>query len=100
MDILLRELCRLHNVPLPSNLDSLSIQYPFPGAAAVQMHQQQQGAQIEEIESDEDVVGESEQESEGEEDLPLEMDDGRNANKVSSDKQDFCFLNLIVISKP
>lgn len=41
---------------------------------------------IEDIESDtdelEDAVVESEQESEGDEDLPLEMDEGRNVNKV------------------
>lgn len=38
-----------------------------------------------ELESDpediEDVVGESDQDSDAEEDLPLELDDGRSANK-------------------
>lgn len=42
--------------------------------------------QIEDIESDqddiEDPIGDSEQESEADEDLPLEMDDVRSTNKV------------------
>lgn len=95
VDILLRELCRLHTVPLPPDLDNLAIPFqphvpgtPSPHQAAHhgghQLHQQQQ-QQIDEIDSDcddiEDVVGESDQESEGEEDLPLEMDDGRNSAK-------------------
>lgn len=50
----------------------------------LQLQQQQQQA-IDEIDSDcddiEDVVGDSDQESEGEEDLPLEMDDGRSTAK-------------------
>uniref|UniRef100_U5EZP1 Putative ubiquitin-conjugating enzyme e2 q n=1 Tax=Corethrella appendiculata TaxID=1370023 RepID=U5EZP1_9DIPT len=84
VEILLRELCKLHTVPLPPDLDNLIIPFQLPGGAPHQ--QQQQAAQkIDEIDSDcddiEDVVGESDQESEGEEDLPLEMDDGRNAAK-------------------
>ncbi|XP_053690533.1 ubiquitin-conjugating enzyme E2 Q2 isoform X2 [Sabethes cyaneus] len=99
VDILLRELCRLHTVPLPPDLDNLRIPFqphapgtPSPHQAAFQgarqlhqQQQQQQQQQIDEIDSDcddiEDVVGESDQESEGEEDLPLEMDDGRNPSK-------------------
>lgn len=94
--ILLRELCRLHNVPLPPDLDNLTIPFQFPpqnssfslNSQQNQQQQQQQhnqSQQIEDIDSDadeiEDPVGESEQESEGDEDLPLEMDDGRNTNK-------------------
>lgn len=96
VDILLRELCRLHTVPLPPDLDNLAIPFqphppgtPSPHQAVNlhgghhHLHQQQQ--QIDELDSDcddiEDVVGESDQESEGEEDLPLEMDDGRNSAK-------------------
>ncbi|EDS33479.1 ubiquitin-conjugating enzyme E2 q [Culex quinquefasciatus] len=104
VEILLRELCRLHTVPLPPDLDNLSIPFqphapghpashhhhghplhPHLHPQAQQQHQQQQ--QIDEIDSDcddiEDVVGESDQESEGEEDLPLEMDDGRSSAKGS-----------------
>ncbi|XP_055637599.1 ubiquitin-conjugating enzyme E2 Q2 isoform X2 [Toxorhynchites rutilus septentrionalis] len=98
VDILLRELCRIHTVPLPPDLDNLAIPFqphapgtPSPHQAAYQgahqLHQQQpqQHHQIDEIDSDcddiEDVVGESEQESEGEEDLSLEMDDGRSTAK-------------------
>jgi ubiquitin-conjugating enzyme E2 Q len=55
----------------------------------MQNAQRQQQQMLDDIESDaddiDDAVGESEQESEGEEDLPLEMDEGRNANKVCSD---------------
>lgn len=91
-------------MPLPPDLDNLSIPFqphapghpashhhhghplhPHLHPQAQQQHQQQQ--QIDEIDSDcddiEDVVGESDQESEGEEDLPLEMDDGRSSAKVS-----------------
>ncbi|XP_055602678.1 ubiquitin-conjugating enzyme E2 Q2-like isoform X2 [Uranotaenia lowii] len=112
VDILLRELCRLHTVPLPPDLDNLAIpfQHHPPGTPSplqlaylqgsgggggghhhlqhLQQHQQQQAQQqqqIDEIDSDcddiEDVVGESDQDSEGEEDLPLEMDDGRSTAK-------------------
>lgn len=93
--ILLRELCRLHNVPLPPDIDNLTIPFQLPPTNAPTLSASQQqhqaaadaaGQQIEDIDSDqdelEDVIGESsEQESEGDEDLPLEMDDGRNTNK-------------------
>lgn len=85
--ILLRELCRLHNVPLPPDLDNLTIPFQLPPPSVSPLHsmQQQQQQQIDDIDSDpdeiEDPVGDSEQESEGDEDLPLEMDDGRNINK-------------------
>lgn len=48
-------------------------------------HLQEEQQSIEDSDQDEidDAVGESEPESEGDEDLPLEMDDGRNASKVS-----------------
>ncbi|XP_055902989.1 ubiquitin-conjugating enzyme E2 Q2 [Eupeodes corollae] len=82
--ILLRELCRLHNVPLPPDLDNLTIPFQLPPPSVSPLHQMQQH-QIDDIDSDpdeiEDPVGDSEQESEGDEDLPLEMDDGRNINK-------------------
>ncbi|XP_053680661.1 ubiquitin-conjugating enzyme E2 Q2 [Anopheles nili] len=77
--ILLRELCRQHTVPLPPDLETLkkAFQYPNGGVAGPHLHSA--------IDSDcddiEDVVGESDQESEGEEDLPLEMDDGRSTAK-------------------
>ncbi|XP_058062480.1 ubiquitin-conjugating enzyme E2 Q2 isoform X1 [Anopheles bellator] len=105
--ILLRELCRQHTVPLPPDLETLKKAFQPNGGAVLQLQaahqqhgmppqqllsphqqlqmQQQQQQQIEEIDSDcddiEDVVGESDQESEGEEDLPLEMDDGRSTAK-------------------
>jgi hypothetical protein len=54
--------------------------------AAQQQQQQPQQMQHDDLDTDpediEDVVGESDQESDAEEDLLLELDDGRNANKV------------------
>ncbi|XP_055380311.1 ubiquitin-conjugating enzyme E2 Q2 [Condylostylus longicornis] len=83
--ILLRELCRLHNVPLPPDLDNLTIPFQLPPSNSSPVNPASQNQQIEEIDSDpdeiEDPVGDSEQESDGDEDLPLEMDDGRNTNK-------------------
>ncbi|XP_059223456.1 ubiquitin-conjugating enzyme E2 Q2 isoform X1 [Stomoxys calcitrans] len=87
--ILLRELCRLHNVPLPPDIDNLTIPFQLPPPTSSSSLNQQPAAQhqIEDIESDqddiEDPIGDSEQESEADEDLPLEMDDGRSTNKVS-----------------
>ncbi|KAH8419999.1 hypothetical protein KR009_004786 [Drosophila setifemur] len=98
--ILLRELCRLHNVPLPPDIDNLALplQTPPPSASPLRCEQRQGGGGgagggggggqhggNEETDSDqeeiEDPIGESEQESEGDEDLPLEMDDVRSTNK-------------------
>ncbi|XP_059621640.1 ubiquitin-conjugating enzyme E2 Q2 isoform X1 [Phlebotomus argentipes] len=80
--ILIRELCRLHNCPLPPDLDNLALplHHPDPPAA---VHSQAQPIDDNESDGDDldDVVGESDQESEAEEDLPLEMDDGRSTNK-------------------
>lgn len=84
VEILLRELCRLHTVSLPADLENLSLPMQLPADLLVYNHSINK---IEDIESDpddlEDAVIESEQESEGDEDLPLEMDEGRNVNKVS-----------------
>lgn len=85
MEILLRELCRLHTVALPPDLDALTQPLHLP-AELLSLQQQQQN-KIDDIESDtdemEDAHMESEQEeSEGDEDLPLEMEEGRNVNKV------------------
>lgn len=96
--ILLRELCRLHNVPLPPDIDNLALplQTPPPSASPLRCEQRPGGGGAgggggphgnEETDSDqeeiEDPIGESEQESEGDEDLPLEMDDVRSTSKVS-----------------
>lgn len=84
VEILLRELCRLHTVSLPADLENLALPMQLPADLLVYNHSINK---IEDIESDpddlEDAVIESEQESEGDEDLPLEMDEGRNVNKVS-----------------
>lgn len=84
VDILLRELCRLHNVSLPNDVEHLVLpQERPPDFVSNNAHQ---SATIEDSDPEEieDAIGESEQESEGDEDLPLEMDDGRNANKVNN----------------
>lgn len=84
--ILLRELCRLHNVSLPNDLDNLMLPLQLPPELMCNYSLQNQQQPIDDSDPDEieDVVGESETESEGDEDIPLEMDDGRNANKVIS----------------
>lgn len=90
---MLHELCRLHSVPLPSELDTLLL-LPnadyfkvLNGASCDQQQQQQHHQQAAVDDSDaeeiEDATLESEPESEVDEDLSLDMDDGRNANKVS-----------------
>lgn len=84
VDILLRELCRLHQLAVPTDVENLVLPQHQPGVVATHMlHQQPQNLSIDDSDAEdiEDVIGESEQESEGDEDLPLEMDDGRNANK-------------------
>uniref|UniRef100_A0A1L8DT54 Putative ubiquitin-conjugating enzyme e2 q2-like isoform x2 n=1 Tax=Nyssomyia neivai TaxID=330878 RepID=A0A1L8DT54_9DIPT len=80
--ILIRELCRLHNTPLPPDLDNLAMPLQQPDLPAA-VHSLAQSIDDNESDGDDldDVVGESDQESEAEEDLPLEMDDGRSTNK-------------------
>lgn len=84
VDILLRELCRLHNVTVPNDVENLVLPLLTPPELASNHVHQQNTSAIEDSDPEEieDIIGESEQESEGDEDLPLEMDEGRNANKV------------------
>lgn len=92
----MRELCRLHNVPLPNELDSLLLppqpemvrDFHIQQKAAIE----QQQAAIDDSDADEieDAIGESEPESEADEDLSLEMDDGRSASKVSIVHKKIC----------
>lgn len=94
MNILLHELCRLHSVPLPSELDTLLLlpNADFfkvsngPSCEQQQHQQQQQQAAVDDSDAEEieDATLESEPESEVDEDLSLDMDDGRNANKVTN----------------
>ncbi|KAF9407085.1 hypothetical protein HW555_012773 [Spodoptera exigua] len=78
--ILLRELCKLHGVPEPPDLDSLSLPvHPAPQqrVPSVTSNGAESGT-----EEDEEMAAE-EDESEGEDDLPLEMvDDAGRSNKV------------------
>lgn len=83
VNILLRELCRLHNAPLPSELDTLLLP---PNAEFFKVSVQQPTVEDSDAEEIEDATLESEPESEVDEDLSLEMDDGRNANKVRTKK--------------
>lgn len=88
MNILLRELCRLHNATLPSELDTLLLP-PHADFYKVNVQQEiDQPSTVEDSDADEieDATLESEPESEVDEDLSLEMDDGRNANKVRTRK--------------
>lgn len=91
----MRELCRLQNVPLPHELDNLQLPTSqllptIPTAAS----NHSKDVEIVEIDSDSDEVeevdlGDTEPESEADEDLPLEMDEGRSTNKVM-----FYILNM------
>lgn len=110
---MLRELCRLHNVPLPPDIDNLTLplQTPPPSASPLRFERSAGGGGVggvgpgphgnEETDSDqdeiEDPIGESEQESEGDEDLPLEMDDVRNTNKVCTQIYIYSKINNIYI---
>lgn len=63
-------------------MDILTIPLVLPPPVSYQ-HAQHNNDDIEsDCDDIDDVVGESDQDSEAEEDLPLEMDDGRNINKV------------------
>ncbi|CAO1384454.1 unnamed protein product [Diamesa hyperborea] len=88
--ILLVELCTIHNVPIPLELHNIAATFrEMPAAVqrpASQKSNSSQNNHDQDIDTDpediEDVVGvESDQDSDAEEDLPLELDDGRNANK-------------------
>lgn len=93
---MIRELCRLHNCPLPPDLDNLTLQYPTRPSVAERLDGQQQqrghgnnnNSHIVDVESDgeedlENLESDDQEGSDVEEDLPLEMDDGKNTNKVS-----------------
>lgn len=84
VEILLRELCRLHNVSLPPDLDNLTMSLQMP-VGEMLVCNDYSNEHIDDIDSDqeEDAANESEQDSENDEDLPLEMDEGRNVGKVS-----------------
>lgn len=96
VEILLRELCRLHTVSLPPDLDNLTMSLQMPAGEMLVCNDYSN-----DIDSDqeEEAANESEQDSENDEDLPLEMDDGRNISKVgrttttcSSAENDFFFF--------
>lgn len=82
MDILLRELCRLHNVSLPNDLEHLSLSQQMAPESLVNHSRQNEHTEDSDPDEIEDVIGDSEPESEADEDLPLEMEDARSANKV------------------
>lgn len=86
------ELCRIHCCLLPMEINQLSTFHSAPMASSNQNNGQNHSNgrtpsknHVDDIDSDveelEDVVGDSDQDSDAEEDLPLELDDGRSANK-------------------
>lgn len=91
MDILLRELCRLHSVSLPNDLENLSLPLQLVPESLVNLCHHNEHTEDSDPDEIEDVIGDSEPESEADEDLPLEMDDARSANKVSF----LCFIIFI-----
>lgn len=84
---MLGELCNIHACPLPNEVHQLNTFHSMPtssthhvnnnGKTPSKNHQDETDTDPEELE---DVVGESE-ESDPEEDLPLELDEGRSSNK-------------------
>lgn len=80
---MLRELCRMHSVPFPTETESLSL--PTPMDIMPQKNNDQASA-IDDSDAEgdelEDATLESDPESEVDEDLSLDIDDGRNMNKV------------------
>ncbi|VVC91589.1 ubiquitin-conjugating enzyme E2 Q2 [Leptidea sinapis] len=91
--ILLRELCKLHGVPEPPDLDSLSLPlHPMP-------HQRVQSCTSNGAESgteeDEEMPVEDD-DSEGEDDLPLEMvDDAGRSNKEEMETEHLATLERL-----
>lgn len=84
--ILLGELCNIHACPLPNEVHQLNTFHSMPTSSThhVSNNGKMPMKNQDEIDTDpeelEDVVGESE-ESDPEEDLPLELDEGRSSNK-------------------
>lgn len=98
VEILLRELCRLHGLQLPPELEKLKHAFPHPipnGFHNGSSHGHQQQQQMDDIDSDdpEEIEVESDQDSEAEEDLQLEVDEAHNTSKVS------CIFKACVQSK-
>ncbi|XP_075979441.1 ubiquitin-conjugating enzyme E2 Q2 [Anticarsia gemmatalis] len=91
--ILLRELCKLHGVPEPPDLDSLSLPvHPAPQqrVPSVTSNGAESGT-----EEDEEMA-EQEDESEGEDDLPLEMvDDAGRSNKDDMETEHLATLERL-----
>jgi ubiquitin-conjugating enzyme E2 Q len=76
------ELCSIHACPLPVEIHQLNTFHSTPMASSHQHVNNNGKAMLDSDPEDiEDVVGESDQDSDAEEDLPLELDDGRSANK-------------------
>ncbi|KMZ10945.1 ubiquitin-conjugating enzyme E2 Q2 [Drosophila simulans] len=95
--ILLLELCRLHNVPLPPEIDNLALplQTTLTSASPLRCEQRPGGGGAggeggshgnDDTESNQekikDTIGESEQKSERDENFSLEMDDVRSTSKT------------------
>ncbi|CAG9566252.1 unnamed protein product [Danaus chrysippus] len=91
--ILLRELCKLHGVPEPPDLDSLSLPVhpaPHQRVPSVTSNGAESGT-----EEDEEMAAE-EDESEGEDDLPLEMvDDAGRSNKDDMETEHLATLERL-----
>lgn len=88
MDILLRQLCDLHNVPLPSELDTLlsspSVESTEPAASGSKPVEQNNAEDInyDDFESDPD----SEVDEHLSLDMDMDMEDERKAKKVHYNK--------------
>ncbi|CAH0399529.1 unnamed protein product [Chilo suppressalis] len=91
--ILLRELCKLHGVPEPPDLDSLAL--PVHPAPQQRLPSVTSNGAESGTEEDEEMAAE-EDESEGEDDLPLEMvDDAGRSNKDDMETEHLATLERL-----
>lgn len=82
-------------MPLPPELERLKTEFRLPVVnPSTHNHNGHHDTESDEGEEMEDAVGESDQESEADEDLQLEVDDAHNTSKVSAMKfhlKQFCY---------
>lgn len=72
-------------MPLPPDLDNLTMSLQMPVGEMLVCNDFSNDV---DSDQEEDAANESEQDSENDEDLPLEMDEGRNVSSVSTENRE------------
>ena len=72
------ELCKIHSCPLPNEIHQLNTFHSMPTASS---HHQSPSVNHHDTEPEDNEEIEGDSDSDVEEDLAIELDDGRNANK-------------------